>query len=918
MSDPASYTYLPWLRQGLAGLIPTEDTLDHQMAGRARLPVVLTVDADGTGSDTPEVQVDLRGPGDVAGLEASAVLRTEPVDGAADVEPNYMAAVEFERADLPWMFTPAAGKTDGKLRPWMVLVVVEDRVGVRIESSGGVGLDKLVIDDQATSELPDLADSWGWAHVQVSGPVGGIEALQTILDDTPHLVVSRLVCPRFLKPDTRWIACVVPAFDSGKRAGLGTPLTDVDFDELHPAWGPTDVSMTLPVYHHWSFTTGQAGDFETLARRLQPVPLPTTVGVRALDVGHAGSGLADNNGDDVLTQYRGALVSPTPPADPWPPGHRTAFVADLTAALSVDVQPDAGADDPVVGPPLYGRWHAAVDGVPPIGGDHPWLRQMNLHPGRRAAAGLAADVIRERQESLMQAAWEQVGEVMEVNRTLRQAQLAREAGKSVRTRHFDTLPSDDARVQLAAPMLARTQVNGVTGHAELRDSNLPDGTTSGTLRRVARPRGPSSRQVGGDNTDWSGRLLGGLANPGNPLDTANDLVTPKGMGTTTHIAQNWPVPGAADDKLSGLDVIVSGFSDFTSDYSDPTAPDANLTDVQAAVGDTLDPSVAVLEHVKTVVAVDPASGRDDWNRDEPLDPILAAPEFTEPVYDSIPTKWLVPGIEAMEADSVGILEVNPKFVESFMVGLSHEMARELLWREYPTDQRGTYFRQFWDVSGAVPPPQTEQDVEDAKDIPPIHTWLPTAQLGDSVQGGAADPDGLIVVMVRGELLRRYPNTIVYMAEAEWSGDQRVPKLELGVEVHEHPIFTGRLDADVQFFAFGLGVPIVRGGGLPDGGPVPPPAGWFVVFQEQPTEPRVGMDDNPQAPPLDQILEWEDLAWQSIGVSPGGYVSFAALGSNHQAEGVTWAKNGAHMAHVVLQTPARVLFHCSALIPQSGA
>lgn len=30
--------------------------------------------------------------------------------------------------------------------------------------------------------------------------------------------------------------------------------------------------------------------------------------------------------------------------------------------------------------------------------------------------------------------------------------------------------------------------------------------------------------------------------------------------------------------------------------------------------------------------------------------------------------------------------------KSYMVGLNHEFARELLWREYPTDQRGSYFR----------------------------------------------------------------------------------------------------------------------------------------------------------------------------------------------------------------------------------
>ena len=48
------------------------------------------------------------------------------------------------------------------------------------------------------------------------------------------------------------------------------------------------------------------------------------------------------------------------------------------------------------------------------------------------------------------------------------------------------------------------------------------------------------------------------------------------------------------------------------------------------------------------------------------------------------------------------LETNPRFIESYMVGLNHEMARELLWREYPTDQRGTCFRQFWDLSAVVP------------------------------------------------------------------------------------------------------------------------------------------------------------------------------------------------------------------------
>ena len=46
-----------------------------------------------------------------------------------------------------------------------------------------------------------------------------------------------------------------------------------------------------------------------------------------------------------------------------------------------------------------------------------------------------------------------------------------------------------------------------------------------------------------------------------------------------------------------------------------------------------------------------------------------------------------------------------------MVGLNHEFARELLWREYPTDQRGSYFRQFWDVARL--PRRRGADAEDA-------------------------------------------------------------------------------------------------------------------------------------------------------------------------------------------------------------
>ena len=48
-----------------------------------------------------------------------------------------------------------------------------------------------------------------------------------------------------------------------------------------------------------------------------------------------------------------------------------------------------------------------------------------------------------------------------------------------------------------------------------------------------------------------------------------------------------------------------------------------------------------------------------------------------------------------------VLRTNWAVVEAVLVGMNHEMARKLLWNGYPTDQRGTYFRTFWDARGTA-------------------------------------------------------------------------------------------------------------------------------------------------------------------------------------------------------------------------
>ena len=173
----------------------------------------------------------LYGPGDVTGIDPQQVVRTEPRHLATDFEPNYFPAIEFDRPDFPWLFTPAKADAAGKLRPWLCLVVVRKQEGVTLRVDRNLPLPVLEIKApaQPERELPDLSESWAWAHAQVTGsrPDSRVAAEQSLAGD-PALTVSRLLCPRRLDPVTEYLACVVPAFELGRKAGLGLPITPDD------------------------------------------------------------------------------------------------------------------------------------------------------------------------------------------------------------------------------------------------------------------------------------------------------------------------------------------------------------------------------------------------------------------------------------------------------------------------------------------------------------------------------------------------------------------------------------------------------------------------------------------------------------------------------------------------------------------
>ena len=230
-----------------------------------------------------------------------------------------------------------------------------------------------------------------------------------------------------------------------------------------------------------------------------------------------------------------------------------------------------------------------------------------------------------------------------------------------------------------------------------------------------------------------------------------------------------------------------------------------------------------------------------------------------PLRDLSP-EYLLPGVELVPPDTMGIVLVNQAFIEAYMAGLNHEMARQLLFNGYLTDQRGSYFRQFWDVSAYVrqpkDPPDPDALADLLKDIPLEHTWDKRAALGDHPNRTDIVKNN-VVLLVRGELFKRYPNAIVFAAKAKRKADGT---RDLDDSDERYPIFRGVLPTDITFLGFNLSLDDARGG------TAAAPEGFFFVFQEQPSEPRFGLEPVEQGI---QTTNWSDLAWTNFGDGGGG-------------------------------------------------
>ncbi|SIN96314.1 hypothetical protein [Fibrobacter sp. UWB11] len=145
-------------------------------------------------------------------------------------------------------------------------------------------------------------------------------------------------------------------------------------------------------------------------------------------------------------------------------------------------------------------------------------------------------------------------------------------------------------------------------------------------------------------------------------------------------------------------------------------------------------------------------------------PIKAYPIFPEPAYyylKDIADEFILPGIETLPDDSISMFKGNAAFVESYLCGMNTEMGRELLWREYPTDQRGSYFKKFWDSA------TTEEDIKKSNffDVKSLHRWAGNLGENHMVSENGQSKGDLLFFAIKSDLMKLYPDTKITLRKA---------------------------------------------------------------------------------------------------------------------------------------------------------
>lgn len=888
----SKFFYFSALRKGLAAMVsPAEGT-----ATRLQTEVSFTINED---NEQIKKQLGLYGPGDVLGIQLDkVVLRREPFPAVGDFEPNYIPFIEFSEADFLWRYSglkvaKTAGEEVSEWIPWLSLAVLKMKDGeeageyeeVRFSSGQGHPIPQINLTQAGV--LPDLSQSWRWAHAQAKAASGAdSQSVQTKVRSGEIPALCRLLSPRRLEAGVKYCAFLLPAYRQGKDSTA--PLRSLMWE------GNGGLEQGIPYYDKWEFRTGQRGGFEYLARLLEPQKIEG-LGKKKIDCSYSTypsldkmvqrdpDGLTEDDPDYYSMDLEGALRSTdeaSEDAQAWgmdiegrnswkKDDFRTGLALLLNQAIDVDlIEEEEEGEDPIVMPPTYGRPYLPKR---EISSEYKtWQDELNLDPRHRAVAGLGAELIREHQEQFMAGAWEQLEAFQEVNKLLNRAQFARAIAKPMQNRleQFGV----GALVGVLLPMSGKvTQLPSLTNPTstlkhELRQSLVPNASLKVSNRKLLRGRGPVHKRINKPAAAEETSILGTLFTDSAQQALAKSLKPNLRIAGMTSIPLAGLVPAAPQEAAPR----------FWKEAAPPQASPRSvpLVTLEQELKERLTSPQAVEQRFKNKTTAFTEAD----NTSDPLQLLQFEPIFPVPLSHLLKKKsqdFLLPGIEKIPQNTAIILSTNPRFLEALLVGANQEFLQEALWRELPIHTKGTFFRTFWDYGD-----------EEKEDIEPIPSWNRYKRLGRNAN--KHQNIGRLTLLLRSQLLNKHPNCRIYLAKQDAASNSLL--IEEGIS---EPIFAGNLPPDIVFLGFKDTLRQAQD------------KYDYLVLEQRTSEQRFGLDiERKEGQAIENNLTWDDFE-----LDTAGYLK----ASNLDEIAVPW-DSSSQIASTLTQQPVRLALALSLLLP----
>ena len=200
--------------------------------------------------------------------------------------------------------------------------------------------------------------------------------------------------------------------------------------------------------------------------------------------------------------------------------------------------------------------------------------------------------------------------------------------------------------------------------------------------------------------------------------------------------------------------------------------------------------------------------------------------------------------------------------------------------------------------------------ESQMDIGPIHLWR--GRLGKNARNTADH----LVLTIRGDLLKRYPDAIIYAVDGYKPGlsEDDVANI-LNENPAIYPVFGAQVLPDVTFLGFPFNESEARGTG--------DRPGKFFVIEEHVGLPRFGLDIGPENGnpiPLGESVNWNNLSWGHFDLMFGDYINSVKTKDKTrnltQDEWKEWLNSSsAKRALITLQKPVRIMISADELLPK---